>query len=141
MVTKSRFGFHPCDYQTYRKLKTLYKRFWQTKHAVSAWQRWNNKLPKNRVIRKWIRDEQGRKIGFEVVGKRPEPKFCPLFMLRKGVNHPAYLNGQIASEYQKARTPRPENQVVALGMFVDEIDKLYREVEEWFALHENREKM
>ena len=127
VVNRSRWGFHPCDYQTFRKLKTLHKRYWQTVKAYAEWRRWNRKEPQNRVIRKWERDEKGRKIRFEVVGPRPEPKYCPFFVNRFGVESKG-----IVEAYQQARRPVKENEVRPLKLSVEQIDRMYDEVESWF---------
>jgi hypothetical protein len=126
-VNRSRFGFHPCDYQTFRKLKTLHKRYWQTVKAFAEWKRWDRKEPQNRVIRKWNRDEKRRKIGFEIVGPRPEPKYCPFFVNRFWTE-----DHGIIEAYQQARRPVKEDEVQPLNLSVEEIDRMYQEVESWF---------
>lgn len=42
-VYRSRWGFHPCDYQTFVKLKKLHKRFWEIQHASAKRVRWECK--------------------------------------------------------------------------------------------------
>jgi hypothetical protein len=46
---KSRWGFHPCNFETYRKLRRLHKAFWEGRRLLARWQRWNARLPKNRI--------------------------------------------------------------------------------------------
>ena len=46
---QSRFGFHPCDYQTYRKLKFLNQVCLKAIRLAHAWTRWKRKDPQNRV--------------------------------------------------------------------------------------------
>jgi hypothetical protein len=58
---QSRWGFHPCDNQTFEKLKVLHKHYWQTLYAFHRWHRWWRKLPENRP--------------------GPEPPVCPLFVI------------------------------------------------------------
>jgi hypothetical protein len=60
---RSRWGFHPCDYATYRKLKLLNLVYHRAVRLAHAWERWQRKAPHNRVRRHRIRDEQGRTIG------------------------------------------------------------------------------
>jgi hypothetical protein len=72
-VHQSRWGWHPCSYEEYLRLKLLHKHYWIAKRCLAEWERWNRKLPHNRVVRRWNRDEQGRKCGFEIVGPKPEP--------------------------------------------------------------------
>jgi len=40
----SRFGFHPCDRQTFLKLKALKKYYWQNVRDFYRWWRWQRKL-------------------------------------------------------------------------------------------------
>jgi len=88
MVHQSRWGWHPCDYATFRLLKRLHRACEEARRRFAAWQRWHRKMPRNRVVRRWLRDGQGRRIGCEVVGSRPEPSLSPLFCVRRLV--PSY---------------------------------------------------
>jgi hypothetical protein len=47
-ISQGRFGFHPCDYQTFIKLKLINKIYHQALRQFSAWNRWNRKAPHNR---------------------------------------------------------------------------------------------
>ncbi len=76
---QSRWGFHPCDYQTFRKLKLLIQVYLQTVRLAHAWQRWKRKDPHNRVMRRRIRNDKGQTIGYEPPVPMPEPKICPVF--------------------------------------------------------------
>lgn len=78
-VYKSKFGFHPCDKETYIKLKRLNYLFLQAEKMASRWNRWARKDEHNRVIRKRKKDEFGRKNGYEVIGPMPEPKIKSIF--------------------------------------------------------------
>ena len=79
MAHSSKWGWHPCDYQTYRLLKELHRLCERARRQFAAWQRWRRKLPHNRVLRRTVVNETGVKIGVEVVGPRPEPELPPLF--------------------------------------------------------------
>ena len=46
---KSRFGFHPCDYMVYSKLKELHKAYYKALKEFHRWVRWDRKMPKNRI--------------------------------------------------------------------------------------------
>jgi hypothetical protein len=46
---------------------------------LAAWQRWNRKLPHNRVQRRWQRDALGRKVAVVVVGPQPEPQVADVY--------------------------------------------------------------
>ena len=78
-VYESKFGFHPCDIETYMKLKKLNYWFSQAQHKAAEWNRWARKDEQNRVIRKFIRNDQGQKIGAEIVGPKTEPDLDSIF--------------------------------------------------------------
>ena len=46
---KSRWGYHPCDFNLFLKLKTLHRWYWQTVYDFHRWHRWSRKEPQNRV--------------------------------------------------------------------------------------------
>jgi hypothetical protein len=78
-VYQSRWGFHPCDYQTYRKLKFLNLAYLKAVRQAHAWMRWKRKDPHNRVIRRRKRDDKGQTIGHEKPIPTPEPRICEVF--------------------------------------------------------------
>lgn len=81
-IHKGKFGYYPCDKETYLKLKNLNFLFLQAQKQAARWHRWSMKEPQNQVVKKTIRNEQGQRIGYEVVGKTFEPPidspFCTL---------------------------------------------------------------
>jgi len=83
MIHQSTWGWHPCDYATFRLLKRLHRACEEARRQFAAWQRWRRKMPHNRVIRRWLRDDQGRRIGCVIAGPRPEPSLSPLFCVRR----------------------------------------------------------
>jgi hypothetical protein len=85
MAHRSRWGWHPCDYSTYRLLKALHRLFEQARRQHAAWRRWQRKLPNNRVIRRTIVDDNGNRVGREVVGPQPEPPITAPFCVRRTV--------------------------------------------------------
>jgi hypothetical protein len=85
MAFQSRWGWHPCDYETFALLKRLHGLYWRALRQYATWKRWRRKMPHNRVLRRRIRDEQGRKVGTEVVGPWPEPPLPGLFCTRRRV--------------------------------------------------------
>jgi hypothetical protein len=126
-VHKSRFGFHPCPWEVFAKLKCLHRWYWQTVREFAAWKRWERKLPTNRVIRRWIRDASGRRVGCEGVGPRPEPTYCPAF-----VRHGKANDNGFVGDYQNARMPRAvAERVMPLSHSFDEIDAMFRRVASW----------
>src|SRR5262249_51541295 len=76
---QSRWGFHPCDYPTYRKLKLLNQVYLQAIRLAHTWARWKRKDPHNRTIRRRIRNDQGETVGYEPPVPLPEPRLCPVF--------------------------------------------------------------
>ena len=60
---QSKWGFHPCDRETFKKLKAIKKAYWQAVYDFYNWWRWERKEPQNR---------QG-----------PEPKYNNLFVINK----------------------------------------------------------
>jgi len=58
----------------YQKLRRLNYLCLLTRQQNARWERWNRKDPQNRVIRQWIRNSQGQKVGSVVSGPQPEPK-------------------------------------------------------------------
>ncbi len=85
-VWQSRHGYYSASYQTFLQLRQLRKAYWRAVRQVAAWRRWQRKDPKNRVVREWHRNALGQKVGFTVVGPRPEPPLCPLFTEKKQVD-------------------------------------------------------
>ena len=45
---QSRFGFHPCDKETFLHLKYLHKHYWIALRQFHRWHRWFRKEPQNR---------------------------------------------------------------------------------------------
>lgn len=120
-VYQSRWGFHPCDKETFQMLKFLHKHWHITVRQSADWERWNRKEPQNRVIREWIRDDQGHKVGSRVIGPRPEPQVCPHF------------THDVCRDYQNARMPCAEQDVKPLVLSEAKIVDLYHKVKEWFG--------
>jgi len=85
MAFQSRWGWHPCDYETFVLLKRLYAAHLRALRRYAAWERWRRNQPQNRVIRRRVVDHSGRKVGAEVLGPRPEPPLPRLFCVRRQV--------------------------------------------------------
>jgi hypothetical protein len=84
--------YYHCDYETFRKLKSLHKWYYQTLHDYAKWYRWNRKDLKNR--------------------KGPEPTFCKFFVKDKTYSWwtkmPMHLNDKFVKLYQQCRHPSHE---------------------------------
>lgn len=132
---QSRWGFHPCDYETYLLLKQLNGLCEQARAAYADWQRWARKQPQNRVIRQQQRNENGQRIGSTVVGPRPEPALSALFCTRTRIVQAATQDAlgvrvafdplRVPEAYRLARTPAPTTAAVApLPWTADELRTL-----------------
>jgi hypothetical protein len=121
-IFQSRWGFHPCDYQVFLKLKRIHKAYWEGLRKLAAWQRWHGKLPANRLLVRWRRDEAGRKIKREIIGLRPEPVVPAVY--REICESPI----SITQEFDRVRHGRPRDQVVALRISVEVIDRWCNEL-------------
>jgi hypothetical protein len=131
---QSRWGWHPCAFETFLLLKELNRHCERARRAFADWQRWARKAPQNRVIRQRIYDDQGRRCGTRVVGPRPEPPLMPLFCERHPVIRHRRRDGQVIREetacvrfqdhgipaaYRQARQPLPSAaavQTLPLGL-------------------------
>ena len=132
-IFKSRFGFHPCDYELYTKLKFLHRIYWETLRQFHTWHRWYRKQPQNRI--------------------GTEPSYCSCFVQntpwvkavvrdgkrgfrrypRKVVDH------QVIDLYHAARMPSELPQESFSAEDVSAIENLYATVIEYFAAQEQTE--
>lgn len=142
MAHRSRWGWYPCDYQTFQLLKKLNARCTRAQRDYAAWRRWQRKKPSNRVLREKIVDDQGCKVGSQVVGPRPEPPLDPLFCTRQKVVQYRGAGGQqlresaagervsfadlgIPEAYGLARRPVPDESLVRpLNLTAEEVRRL-----------------
>ncbi len=99
---QSRWGFHPCTYETYQKLKFLKKHYWIAIREFHVWHRW------------WRKEPQSR--------RGVEPSYCKVFvedrvwfkfLTRKGERHvkiyPRTVIGfQFCQLFDEARKPNSE---------------------------------
>ena len=85
MAHRSRWGWHPCDYETYLLLKQLNARCERALRRHGEWRRWRRKQPHNRLLREPVVDGKGNRVGSRVVGPKPESVLDPLFCVRRQV--------------------------------------------------------
>jgi hypothetical protein len=155
-VFQSRWGFHPCEYSTYRKLKFLSLVYQRAVRLAHAWERWKRKDPHNRVSRRRIRNEQGQTIGYANPVPVAESSICPVFSRKvqqkcfvdKKGNHfkEGFLDEmvvtddpRIATDYSAARMPVPDPGAVRpLQSTVAEIDALYEKARAWLEQQDMR---
>jgi hypothetical protein len=99
-------------------LKELNARWFRARRQAAAWQRWNRKLPHNRVRRSRIRDDRGRIIGYGPSIPLPEPPlpadFCRKMQLPSGRWDLVLFDDGIEAAYRLARFPKPSPQDVSL---------------------------
>lgn len=127
---KGRWGYYPCSYETYRKLKRLNWLALQALKVDKQWNRWDAKMPHNRFFRKRIKDENGRVIGREWAldenGNKipwPEPNTF------KGV-----FPSSLEADYRSARYPAPTPEAVKpLQTDEEAIDSCLAKAESWYA--------
>lgn len=123
---QSRWGFHPCDYQTFLKLKRLHRWYWQTLYDFHRWHRWQRKDATNRV--------------------GPEPKFCAIFVEDEPWFKPVTRHGErgfkvypktvvdrgVPDWYHAARRPQRQPPTPFDVHTLHRIDALYAEVRACF---------
>lgn len=138
---QSRWGYHPCDYQSFLKLKEAHKLLLDAIRRVRAWERWDNKDPQNRVDWEVIRDDSGRKIGKRPSGPRPEP-LAPVFLryrfsmpeivrLQFAVQQAPNLYEAVLLAYQQARTPVASPSHVKPLILPHDLDEIVTALQRW----------
>jgi hypothetical protein len=148
-VYQSRWGFHPCDYQTYRKLKFLNLAYLKAVRQARAWMRWKRKDPHNRVIRRRKRNDKGQTIGYEKPIPMPAPRICEVFSRKilekcyvdKKGNYckegfmeekVVMLDLGVAQDYAASRIPRnTKEEVVPLRNSLEAIIELFEIARSW----------
>jgi hypothetical protein len=118
---QSRWGFHTCSYEDFKKIKLLYKHYWMAKKAKAAYHRYYNKLPHNRVIRK-----QNGQVLFTPI-PMPVPFFPSIYenILRKNI---------APLIYQQARHPHPTpDYVKPLTVSMSQVNEWLVEIEQAYS--------
>lgn len=144
---QGKYGWYPCDRETYHKLKKLNMAWNKALHAKARWERWDRKEPQNRVIRNKIRNSNGRVVGYQAPVPMPEPAVSPIFcnkilknvkIDKKGNYHKdgkietfiEMIGLSIYEDYRKARYPvATEAECTSLSMSLSEIDELYSKLQ------------
>lgn len=119
-VHQGRFGFHPCDYATFLKLKLLNKRYVEAQHQKASYNRWERKAPHNRVTRKKVYNGHNL-VSYEAPVPRPEPVFNGL-LEKETYYSPQDRNGQ----YVKQSIERSRLDWVHQAQWIPECYKLAR---------------
>ncbi len=132
-VFETKWGFVAYSYEDYKKLKRLNKIFWKARTNAARWNRWARKLPHNRVQKKWIRNEQGQKIGCEVVGPLSEPVVCSLFSKKHRWFDQYVTDDAVEIEYRNSHRPvATAGEVIEAGFSSFDIDKWLKKAEAWY---------
>lgn len=133
-VFETKWGFVAYSYEDYKKLKQLNKIFYKARTHAARWNRWARKDEHNRVEKKWLRNEEGQKIGFEVIGPLNEPVVCPLFSKKHRWFDQYVTDKAVEVEYRNSHRPvLNEEDVIERGFSSSDIDKLLEQAEEWLA--------
>lgn len=149
-VHQSKWGFHPVSLAASKKLRFINGVYAKAQRLAGAWERWERKIPSNRVIRRSIRDAKGLKIGMEVVKDQAgnpvpwkEPQVCPLFhvTIPSAISKWSRTDGRaedngfgekILFASRQARIPQPTpKDVLPFPFTEEEIDRLYETAKEW----------
>jgi hypothetical protein len=140
-VHEGKWGFYPCDYQMYQKIRRLYGYYLLALRRVAEIERWKRKQPQNRVIRRRLRNANNQRCGYEIVGPRPEPCAVPIFTEKtklrswSGIDlgeSIGVINSDIAQNYRSARYPKttPE-EVVPLTLNEAQVDSMLAVLDSW----------
>lgn len=120
---QSRWGFHPCSYELYLKLKKLNILCQKALRQIAIWERWNRKDPKNRRRFVGVKGMPGvllRKRDVSKISRLyepiPEPPYPPIDDLE--------TIELVASDYHNARTPVVVGDVKPLVLNNQKIDRL-----------------
>jgi hypothetical protein len=79
-VFQGRFGFHPCDYETFKMLKTIKKHYYQSLRQAGNAKRYYRKEPRNLFTKRPIRNEAGQVVRREKDQPIPRPVVHPTFI-------------------------------------------------------------
>jgi hypothetical protein len=148
-VHESKWGYHPCSRETYKKLKRLNWFYQQALHDKSMWERWHNKDPHNRLRRVPAPSQNGRRVAGEKVIWL-EPQMNPVFLTKEGyksnwTKSGGYLKEAIEmvraklddhgvpNDRARAGSPVPQEAVRPLRLSLEEIDRMLSDSEAWLA--------
>lgn len=118
-VHQSKWGYHALSREDFKKVKLLHKHYWIAKLRVAVYERWDRKMPQNRVIRK--KD----KVVLEKPIPIPEP-WCPKIyqdLIQKPIV-PLYQQSRLPSEDPASVKPLIIN-FKQVETWLEEIEKAY----------------
>jgi len=140
-VFQTRWGFVPCSYDLYKKIKRLNFLYCENLKVFGAHRRYFRKDHKNRVKYKIRRNEKGQKIGKVKIGYLPYPHFCEVFTRGNIYEERASIKDMsIRMCYERARRPvATEKQVPRLPMTEEQIEKMLKAADEWYGNYRKNE--
>ena len=129
---QSRWGFHPCSREHYKKLKRLNWLVLQCRRQDAAYRRWERKAPQNRRI--FIGSKYGGVITpavkratskcWRAYKPAPKPVMAEIYPLQMEY---------IERDYRSARYPQVEAEVKPLIFTAEQVDAYLQTLELWFA--------
>jgi hypothetical protein len=122
-VYETRFGFVPCSYDLYKKIKRLNFLYCQHLRVEGAAKRYFRKEYQNRKIRKPVFNHKGHKVSYKI-SPMPYPTLCEGGMSR-----------DITLCYERARRPvASEKSVPKIPFSEEQVDKMLKKAEEWYRI-------
>ena len=109
-VFESRWGYHPCDYETFLKLKALHKAYWQAVYDYAKRIRWERKTVNQQGVEPKINLHFVKRIGFW------------------GNVHSHVTDHGIREAYQLARMPISNSSKVKPILSKEQIEDLYNKI-------------
>lgn len=131
---KSKFGYHACSYETYKKLKTLKTLYFQSLYQNAKVNRFNRKKFENR-FKVSVRNEKGQRIGWRFNDSVVEPFRYPFFQQKRYIAPGCHALDDcgILQAFEIARKPYEKNKVVPLNLSEDRIDEMLAEFQQPFT--------
>jgi hypothetical protein len=120
-IFKGTYGFHPCNKETYYKLKRVRYYAHIDSFQQSALKRWGNKLPKKRVRWKFNPSALAGTNGRWDAVPWEKPEVCPVNL------HLLY------QEYKKSKSVDKESDVKHLSLSENVIGELIEQAEAWLV--------
>jgi len=128
---ETKWGFVASDYDTYKKIKAINYELLKQRIKRAAEDRWWRKEEQNRVSYRWIKNEQGQRVGKILQGPTPEPpKHNPSFFAKIGNKwSDPRISDLIDHDYRAARYPKATaGEVEPLKLTAQQIDELHGQI-------------
>jgi len=131
-ITEGRFGYHPCDYETYLKLKKAHKLLLRAYVECKAYLRWVRKQPQNRSGNEPKAPKNFIESGMHKLDKK---EFYGLGFRRINCKESRYKNLylHVLKQYQICRRPADCIQNVQEVDIPDNLNAIILELEEFYS--------